>query len=96
MLPLLIVSSIILTLLGVGICILICWFLSDLGQIDTNGEDWDIDSDVEERPICPGCGNQIDPTVCCCGSDVEYHHESENHPFIPMGCDCHRSKSEEG
>jgi hypothetical protein len=48
--------------------------------------------------LCGGCGQSIDPTTCGCGG---YPDDSEHgsggvdaytHPFIPMGCDCFRSR----
>ena len=45
-------------------------------------------------PICSGCGNAVDRGVCGCGSDEKSHSNPMNdgHHFIPMGCDCFRSK----
>jgi hypothetical protein len=45
------------------------------------------------RPVCDGCGREIDPETCGCGSArVGHIYEFDGHPFIPMGCDCYRSK----
>lgn len=45
------------------------------------------------RPVCDGCGREIDPETCGCGSArVGHSYELDGHPFIPMGCDCYRSK----
>jgi hypothetical protein len=51
--------------------------------------------------ICHGCKKMIDPDCCHCGSGpVDSEHgsygvESYTHPFIPMGCDCYRSRTAE-
>lgn len=47
---------------------------------------------VEEgpRPKCSGCGQEIDPDVCGCGSSRQGHGWGDGHSFIPMGCDCMR------
>jgi len=44
-------------------------------------------------PICAGCLNAIDETVCWCGEG----HGSLwiEHQFVPMGCDCYREKENE-
>lgn len=39
--------------------------------------------------ICPGCGSYIDPECCGCGSP-RFSHHSQDHGFIPLGCDCYR------
>lgn len=41
--------------------------------------------------VCPGCGNEIDPDVCWCGSEQAYHCSDLGHSFVPMGCDCGRT-----
>jgi len=41
--------------------------------------------------ICGGCGQEIDADCCGCGSVKAEHTGYEGHPFIPAGCDCHRS-----
>ena len=45
---------------------------------------------VEKRPICPGCGQEIDPDVCHCGDLIKDHSNPMNdgHSPIPMGCTC--------
>ena len=45
---------------------------------------------IEKMPKCLGCGREIDLDFCWCGSHRASHGLSDNHPFIPMGCDCHR------
>lgn len=51
--------------------------------------------DVGRLPeICPGCDEQIDTTVCYCGMPPE-NHRFEEHPFVPVGCDCYRAKGKE-
>lgn len=46
-------------------------------------------------PICSGCKNEIDPDVCHCGSVREVHGygRSEEHEFVPLGCDCLRERN---
>jgi hypothetical protein len=44
------------------------------------------------RPVCDGCDQEIDPDTCGCGSAKDGH-QYDGHPFIPMGCDCHRVQS---
>ena len=41
------------------------------------------------RIACPGCGNDIDPDCCWCGT-AEKDHDSwhEGHTFVSMGCTC--------
>lgn len=40
---------------------------------------------------CTGCGNEIDPTTCHCGSNEFWHRLAvAEHQFVPMGCDCLR------
>lgn len=48
---------------------------------------------TDERPICPGCKNPIDPEVCWCGDYMKNHGAGTEHPAVPMGCDCLRDKS---
>lgn len=48
--------------------------------------------DEREQPICPGCGNEIDPDVCWCGDLMKSHGPSCGHTPVPMGCDCLRCK----
>jgi len=47
---------------------------------------------AEKRPVCEGCGREIDPDCCGCGDSKEHHASafSAGHPFVPMGCDCLR------
>lgn len=40
-----------------------------------------------ERVECPQCKEEIDPETCHCGQDKNGH-DSETHPFIPIGCHC--------
>ena len=38
-------------------------------------------------PFCDGCGQEIDPDTCHCGSVIgDYGHD--NHDPVPMGCRC--------
>lgn len=39
---------------------------------------------------CEGCGAAVDPTVCYCGDARDAHRWITDHPFIPIGCNCHR------
>jgi len=48
----------------------------------------------EKHERCGGCGNEIDPTTCCCGEFEKDHRFIMEHPFVPMGCDCLREKKE--
>lgn len=41
----------------------------------------------EFRRICAGCGQEIDPNCCGCGSGPHTGHE-EGHSFVPAGCRC--------
>ena len=51
-------------------------------------ETWDEEQDV---PVfCEQCGQEIDPDTCVCGLSKD-EHGLEEHPFIPMGCNCYRS-----
>lgn len=44
---------------------------------------------VTLEPFCTGCGKEIDPDTCGCGSAMtSYGHD--NHSPIPMGCSCLR------
>lgn len=45
------------------------------------------------RVKCTGCGQEIDPEVCQCGQSI--NHGYDNHPIVPMGCDCWRRSWEE-
>lgn len=40
------------------------------------------------REVCDGCGQEIDPETCGCGSPID--HYPDGHSPIPMGCDCGR------
>lgn len=44
--------------------------------------------DENGREICEGCGCEIDPDVCWCGSYYKDHEWTYDHHFIPMGCTC--------
>jgi hypothetical protein len=39
---------------------------------------------------CGGCGCEIDPVHCWCGSPMEGHGHFDGHGAIPMGCNCGR------
>lgn len=41
---------------------------------------------------CSGCGNPVDLGVCWCGTVEDDHTVTDNHSFIPCGCDCFREK----
>lgn len=41
------------------------------------------------REVCAGCGKEIDPETCGCGSPID-HSAWEGHSPIPMGCECGR------
>lgn len=45
---------------------------------------------------CPNCGEMIDPDTCWCGQPEKEHGYSDNHMFIPMGCNCYREKHNSG
>lgn len=46
---------------------------------------------IRPRPLCWGCGNEIDPDCCGCGDPKENHNDwMQGHSFVPMGCDCMR------
>ena len=46
------------------------------------------------RPICEGCGEEIDPEVCGCGVEANRHSAwNEGHVFVPMGCECSRDRA---
>lgn len=40
------------------------------------------------RPVCHGCGNEVDPDSCGCGSRREDHDMGSGHGFVPLGCSC--------
>lgn len=42
------------------------------------------------RVHCTGCGHEIDPDICCCGTEIDGYHD--NHFPVPMGCRCYESK----
>lgn len=44
----------------------------------------------QSSPTCEGCGNKIDPKMCCCGQYMEGHEFFDNHTGVPMGCNCGR------
>lgn len=46
--------------------------------------------DQRETTTCAGCGADIDPDVCHCGTDVKNHTIDDGHFPVPMGCDFHR------
>ena len=47
------------------------------------------------RQVCDGCGQDIDPDCCGCGDSREGHNSMwSGHSFVPMGCDCMRSRSQ--
>lgn len=51
---------------------------------------------VAGDPVCPGCGNVIDPDCCGCGDSREGHDSMwSGHSFVPMGCDCMREPNRE-
>jgi hypothetical protein len=39
---------------------------------------------------CPGCGMEIDTSVCWCGEEEAAHSSFSDHMFIPMGCKCYQ------
>lgn len=43
--------------------------------------------------LCYDCGSLIITNMCHCGG-YEKSHKYENHPFVPYGCNCFRSKSD--
>lgn len=47
---------------------------------------------LQERgeELCEDCGCETLPDVCCCGSTLDEHGWGNEHPFVPMGCDCYR------
>lgn len=47
---------------------------------------------MDSKNICEGCGNEIDPETCGCGSPID--HFPDGHSPIPMGCDCMRDTAE--
>ncbi len=44
---------------------------------------------------CKDCGEMIDPDTCWCGQPEKEHGQSDNHGFVPMGCDCYRDKGQD-
>lgn len=59
---------------------------------NTETEDHFITDDISNAMgtiICPGCQQDIDPTVCWCGDPTNEHSQSSNHAVVPMGCCCH-------
>jgi hypothetical protein len=40
------------------------------------------------REICKGCGHEIDPDCCGCGSPMDGHSIYDGHSPVPMGCAC--------
>lgn len=43
------------------------------------------------RPVCSGCGCEIDPEYCHCGDRMDNHDPMwSGHSPIPMGCQCGR------
>jgi hypothetical protein len=49
---------------------------------------------------CSGCNQEIDPETCCCGeprtverNGLTFNVEHDGHPFVPMGCNCHRAEN---
>ncbi len=52
-------------------------------------------SHSERRETCPGCGNEIDPDCCGCGSPMDGHTMLDGHSPVPMGCDCMRDSGNE-
>ena len=42
----------------------------------------------QDRFTCKGCGNEIDPDVCCCGGEIKKHVFGDGHTPVPMGCTC--------
>jgi len=45
-------------------------------------------------PICPRCGNTIDPDICWCGESIGPNIIHDNHYPVPVGCECGRVKKE--
>jgi hypothetical protein len=43
---------------------------------------------VEHVEKCKGCGEMVEPDICWCGQSID--HGYDNHPAIPMGCNCYR------
>lgn len=39
-------------------------------------------------PFCDGCGQEIDPETCHCGSAIGGDREYHGHDQVPMGCRC--------
>ena len=55
-----------------------------------------LDAIMEQRAMCEGCGQEIDPTLCHCGTAIEDHRWGDGHSPIPLGCNCYRVTKEEG
>jgi len=55
------------------------------------GSESDLSAGV--RPLCPGCNQEIDPDVCCCGALMEEHGRLDWHIPVPMGCMCGYAKN---
>jgi hypothetical protein len=50
----------------------------------------------EPMMTCKGCGSDIDPEVCWCGTAIADHVPMLTQcPCIPMGCTCYRSTKNE-
>lgn len=49
------------------------------------------DGVLDGLETCEGCGEMVDPSVCHCGIEHD-RHVGEEHSFVPMGCDCYRSR----
>ena len=48
--------------------------------------------EAQQPPVCPDCGQEIDDTVCWCGTlRTDHGGFGENHSFVSMGCNCHRA-----
>lgn len=51
------------------------------------------DAAESPRAVCPDWHMEIDDEVCWCGEEEKYHHSIYcGHNFVPMGCECGRSK----
>jgi hypothetical protein len=50
----------------------------------------------EWRPLCGGCFQAIEPDTCGCGDSRKAHENgfAFNHPFIALGCGCHKAKEQ--
>lgn len=42
--------------------------------------------------VCMGCHREVDDAVCWCGDEIggEYIGHSDDHQFVPVGCNCLR------